>query len=75
MAAEGLSGHRLAELSVAIGDLEGAITNLTYALEKRDPTMIVIGTDQAFDPLRQDPRFIRMIEELRLPNGATRVSR
>jgi hypothetical protein len=69
MAAERLSGPQLAELSVAVGDLEGAIANLTRAIEERDPTIIVIGTDWAFDPLRRDPRFIRIVEQLGLPNG------
>lgn len=69
MAAEGVNGRHLAELSVAIGDLDGAIANLARAAADGDPTLIVIGTDWAFDALRQDARFIRMVEQLGIPNG------
>ena len=69
MAAARVNARHLAELSVAIGDLDGAIANLTRTVEEGDPTIIVIGSDWAFDPLRRDPRFIRMVEQLGLPNG------
>ena len=70
MAAQGLAAPHMAELSVAIGDLESSIAYLERAMAVGNATVIVIGTDRAFDPLRNDPRFIRIIEQLGVPNGA-----
>lgn len=69
MSAEGISGTNLAEFSVTIGDTEGAIANLTRAVEAGDPSIVLVGTDRAFDPLRADHRFIRLLERMGLPNG------
>lgn len=68
MAEERLLGTHLAELSVAIGDLEGAIANLERAVRERDNNLVIIGTDWAFDPLRKDPRFISIVRQMGLPN-------
>ncbi|NJD20515.1 MAG: hypothetical protein FIA95_14690 [Gemmatimonadetes bacterium] len=60
----------LATLSLCIEDMDGAIGYLQRGLEEGDPNLIMIGTSRAFDPLRSDPRFIRIVEALGLPNGA-----
>ena len=70
MESEGLGGGYLAELQVAVGDREGALASLERALAAGEATLIVIGADQAFDPLRDDPRFVRIVAQLGLPNGA-----
>jgi adenylate cyclase len=72
MSAEGIRGTDVGELSAAIGDVDGAIANLTRAAEAGDPTMVIVGTDRVYDPLRADPRFIRLLEQIGLPNGPTR---
>ena len=34
-----------------------------------DQNVILLGTDPRFDRLRKEPRFIRIVEALGLPNG------
>jgi hypothetical protein len=68
----GIRPRDLAELQVAIGETEAAIALLERALDEGEPTLIQIGVDPTFDPLRADPRFIRLIETLRVPNGVIR---
>jgi adenylate cyclase len=68
----GIRPRDLAELQIAIGDTEAAIVLLQRALEEGEPTLIQIGVDPTFDPLRADPRFVRLITTLRVPNGVMR---
>jgi TolB-like protein len=69
MTVEGISAPNLAELSMAIDDAEGALAILERGLAAHDPNMIVVGTDWVYDPVRGDPRYIRIIDALGLPNG------
>jgi adenylate cyclase len=69
---DGIRPRDLAELQIAIGETEAAIALLERALDEGEPTLIQIGVDPTFDPLRADPRFIRLIETLRVPNGVMR---
>jgi TolB-like protein len=62
--------HRaLAQLWLAYGEHERALDHLERAFEADDPTLVTLGIDPNWDPLRQDPRFLRIIEALGLPNG------
>lgn len=64
MAGEHVRPRDLALLSLGIEDYESAIKYLEQALTDGDPSLILIGTVRAYDPLRKDPRFIRIIEQL-----------
>ena len=53
----------LARIYVMVGDYDGAIDQLTFLLEK--PSLISIHflrLDPAWDPLRDHPRFKKLIE-------------
>jgi len=60
---------------VQLGELDRAVELLEQLHEDRSPTVTVIGTDPRFDPLREDPRFISIIEEMGLPNGGPTYTR
>jgi TolB-like protein len=69
MTADRINAPNVAELCIALGDAELAISNILRAVEENDPTIVVIGTDRIYDPLRKDARFIRALQQLNLPNG------
>ncbi len=60
---------------VQLGEYERAVELLERLYAERSPTLITIGTDPRLDPLRREPRFIRMIEEMGLPNGGPDYAR
>jgi tetratricopeptide (TPR) repeat protein len=68
---EGVPPRELAALSVVFGDHEAAVRLLQRAFEDDDPQLILVGVEPTFDPLRADPRFIRILEALRLPIAHT----
>ncbi|NIR45841.1 MAG: hypothetical protein GWN99_12890 [Gemmatimonadetes bacterium] len=59
----------LAKLWMAYDEFERALDHLERAFAAEDPTLGTIGVDPVWDPVRQDPRYQRIIEALRLPNG------
>ena len=52
-----------------LGETDRALSMLEQMLSDRNPNVIYIGVDPGYDPLRREPRFIQIIEELGLPNG------
>jgi Tfp pilus assembly protein PilF len=69
MAGENVRARDLAMFSLGVADSESAIKYLEQALTDGDPSLLLIGTVRAYDPLRKDPRFIRLTEQLGVPNG------
>lgn len=65
----GISSREIAEMTLALGDTESAMLRLERAAEAEDASLFVIGVDPVYDPLREDPRMIRLTQELGLPNG------
>jgi tetratricopeptide (TPR) repeat protein len=45
-----------------LGDRAGALDWLEKAIEARDVHLIALPTDPKWDPLRRDPRFLRLLE-------------
>ena len=64
-----LHGRALSTLSLAIGDTESALEYIEQASAQYDPSLLGIGTLPVYDPLRRDPRFIRVVKQFGLPNG------
>ena len=60
----------LAEASAGAGDREGALDQLREALETEDPRLMMLRTDPAWDPLRDDPAFVEIA-----PGGADSLCR
>ncbi|CDM65449.1 tetratricopeptide repeat protein [Pyrinomonas methylaliphatogenes] len=59
-------GYSAALCCLRLGDAECAIEWLTHAYRNRDPSLPFIAVDPLFDPLRSDPRFISLVEAMRL---------
>ena len=60
---------------VQLGELDQAVELLEQLHQDRSPMITVIGTDPRFNPLREDPRFIRIVEAMGLPNGGPTYTR
>jgi tetratricopeptide (TPR) repeat protein len=50
-----------------LGDVDAAFEWLDKACQVRDSTVTFLGVFQAFDPLRTDPRFAKLLERVGLP--------
>jgi adenylate cyclase len=61
--------RQIAALYTRLGDSETALKWLEGASVEDDLSLSIVGTDPALDPLREDPRMQRLMEELGLPNG------
>ena len=60
------SHYGLAVIESALGNVNGAIAELELARDERAWAMFVIKHEPAFDPLRSNPRFIRLLREMNL---------
>ena len=59
-----ISPYFFAEVYLALGDVERALTYLHRSYELRIPDMIGIAVDPLFDALRDRPEFKRIIRDL-----------
>ena len=62
-----LEPNTVAHVFVALGDHEHALTWLERAVEERAPYVAEMAVEPALDPLRADPRFVRLLKRLGLP--------
>jgi len=61
---------QLVILAAATGDRERAIAYLQQDWEAGDRGLWFVYQGLGFDPIRSDPRFVRMLERMRLPTSA-----
>ncbi len=61
---EYLRGEVLAMGYAALGDFDKAFTFLQRALDARSAGLIYLHLDPAYQPLRSDPRFARMVKKI-----------
>jgi hypothetical protein len=67
-----VSPYTLAALYTELGDREKALAALARALETRDPMIVSVDVDPAFDPIRADRRFQEIVT--RVGPGSRRPS-
>ncbi|HEX5071278.1 MAG TPA: protein kinase [Vicinamibacterales bacterium] len=60
-AAQYVSPAQLAQVRVALGDLDGAVKDLERAIDTRAVEVMWMEQRPTFAPLRRDPRFARLI--------------
>jgi len=63
-----IAPERLAYVQIALGDLDQGLTLLEDAVADRDPNVLWLAVDPLVDPVRQMPRFARLVAGLRLPD-------
>ena len=68
-APEYLSADRVAALYALVGEKEKALDVLERDFREGDQSFWAVYRRPFFDPLRRDPRFMRLLEELGLPTG------
>ena len=56
--------QRLALFYLGLGDTEKAIAWLQRAFEQRIPNFMALTREPAYDALRGDPRFIRLVSRI-----------
>jgi len=61
--------YDIALAHLGLGDLVQAVDWLEKAYEARDSHVIYINRGPRFDPLRNDPRFIRLLQRIDFPAG------
>ena len=63
-----VSHYALAVIHAGLGDKEGALTELDSAYAERTWAMFLLKMEPAFDGLRRDPRFERLVKKVRQPS-------
>jgi len=61
-----ISPFRIAQVYLALGDKDKAISYLQKAYDIRDLHMFWIKVDPVLDPLKNDPRFIEILKKMNL---------
>jgi TolB-like protein/tetratricopeptide (TPR) repeat protein len=62
----GLSDLRLAYIYVGLGDKENVFLHLERDFQQRDTELPYINADPIFDPVRNDPCFVSILQEIGL---------
>jgi tetratricopeptide (TPR) repeat protein len=57
----------LARLHAQLGEREPAFELLAQALADRSPALLFLKADRAWDPIRDDPRFARLVATVGIP--------
>lgn len=70
-----VSRYVLARCYAALGENKKALDELENAYSERDSLMIVMGIEQIFDEIRDEPRFRKLIERLELSGVSTGTGR
>jgi hypothetical protein len=62
------AAYQFATIYAQWGDRPQALQWLETALRMRDPGLINLNTDPLMDPLRGEPRFQKVLAELKFPD-------
>jgi len=61
------SAFAMARIHAALGERDEAFTSLRAALDERDSAMVFVKLDSNLDSLHSDPRFAKLLADMRLP--------
>jgi eukaryotic-like serine/threonine-protein kinase len=62
-----VSSYNMAQIYARLGDKEQALASLETALDQRDSNLTYVKVEPAFDEVRSDPRFQRIVQQLNMP--------
>jgi len=62
-----VSSYNMAQIYARLADKGQALSSLETALEQRDSNLTYAKVEPAFDDLRSDPRFKRVVQQLNMP--------
>ena len=61
--------HDVAIINIALGRTGAALDALERAHADREYLVVLMGVSPVFDPLRDEPRFQALVEDLRYPGA------
>jgi eukaryotic-like serine/threonine-protein kinase len=62
-----VSSYNIAQIYARLGDKGQALASLETALEQRDSNLTYVKVEPAFDDIRSDLRFKRVVQQLNMP--------
>ena len=62
-----VSSYNIAQIYARLGDKSQALAALEQAFSQRDSNLTYVKVEPAFDELRSDPRFQKIVQQLALP--------
>jgi eukaryotic-like serine/threonine-protein kinase len=62
-----VSSYSMAQIYARLGDKNKALAALEMALDQRDSNLTYVRVEPAFDEIRSDPRFQKVIQQLNMP--------
>jgi serine/threonine protein kinase/tetratricopeptide (TPR) repeat protein len=62
-----VSSYNIAQIYARLGDKNQALASIETAVEERDSNLTYAKVEPAFDDLRSDPRFKRVVQQLNMP--------
>lgn len=71
----GLAAYEEQQIRLALGDHQGFLDWLEGEWRAGAANLSRIGVAPQYDPLREDPRFMAIVKDLRLPNGYDPVTK
>jgi tetratricopeptide (TPR) repeat protein len=63
-----VSPYNIAQIYARLGDKNQALANLEQAYNQRDSNLTYVKVEPAFDDLRADPKFQKIVQQLALPD-------